>query len=61
MNIHTERLRAVNANWNSDSWNLNANELHDPNEWNADHHVVSRNSYFSSAIYLVEVFILLLT
>lgn len=48
MSTYTERLRAVNANWNDDGWNLNAYELHDRNEWNADNHVVSRNSYFSS-------------
>lgn len=38
---------AVNANWNDDGWNLNANPVSNPNEWNADNRVVSRYSFLS--------------
>ena len=37
-------LRAVNVNWNDDGWNVNANSVENPNEWNADNRVFSRNS-----------------
>ena len=42
--------RAVNVNWNGDGWNVNANLVTNPNEWNAGHHVVSRNYSVSLAI-----------
>lgn len=38
---------AVNANWNDDGWNVNANPVSNPNEWNAGNHVVSRYSFLS--------------
>lgn len=34
-------LRAVNANWNDDGWNFNANPL--DNDWNDNNRFVSRN------------------
>ena len=43
MVYRTNVLRAVNANWNDDGWNLNANSVENPNEWNAGNRVVSRN------------------
>ena len=51
-------LRAVNANWNVDNgyWNVNANSVENPNEWNADNRVFSRN-YCISPVYLAGVFI----
>jgi hypothetical protein len=41
----------VNANWNgaNDGWNVNANEVDNPNTWNAGNQVVSRNYIFSPA------------
>lgn len=36
-------LRAVNVNWNDNGWNVNANSVENPNEWNADNRVFSRN------------------
>jgi len=42
-------LWAVNVNWNSDGWNVNANSVANPNEWNDGCQVFSRNCYFSSA------------
>lgn len=36
-------LRAVNVNWNDDGWNVNANSVENPNKWNADKQVFSRN------------------
>ena len=36
-------LRAVNVNWYDGGWNVNANELDDPNEWNDGNQVFSRN------------------
>ena len=41
-------LRAVNANWNGDGWNVNANEVSNPNAWNAGNQVFSRNYNFFS-------------
>ena len=37
----------VNANWNSDGWNLNVYSVENPNEWNADNQIISRNYCFS--------------
>ena len=44
----TNVLWAVNANWNADNggWNVEANSVTNPNRWNADNQVVSRNSIF---------------
>lgn len=36
-------LRAVNVNWNDDGWNVNANSVENPNRWNADNRIFSRN------------------
>jgi hypothetical protein len=44
-------LRAVNCNWNDDGWNLNANEVDNPNEWNAGNQVFSRNLSISPVIW----------
>lgn len=49
------KLWAVNANWNDDGWNLNANSVENPNDWNADNQVFSCYSRLSSA-YTAEVF-----
>ena len=40
-------LWAVNCNWNDDGWNVNANSVEDPNKWNDDNQVFSRNSDIS--------------
>jgi hypothetical protein len=48
-------LWAVNANWNDDGWNVNANSIDNPNDWNADNQVFSRN-YFLSPTPVVGVF-----
>lgn len=40
---------AVNCNWNGDDWNVNANSVENPNEWNSGNQVFSRNSYISPA------------
>ncbi|OGY43204.1 MAG: hypothetical protein A2820_01005 [Candidatus Buchananbacteria bacterium RIFCSPHIGHO2_01_FULL_40_35] len=47
----------MNANWNSDNgcWNVNANSVEVPNEWNAGNQVLSRY-YFLSSAFLAEVF-----
>jgi hypothetical protein len=37
-------LRTVNVNWNDDGWNVNANDVTNPNTWNDDNQVFSRNS-----------------
>mgnify|MGYP001560704424 CR=1 FL=1 len=34
-------LRTVNVNWNDDGWNVNANSVEHPNEWNAGNQVFS--------------------
>ena len=39
-------LRAVNVNWNGDGWNVNANSVENPNEWNAGNRVFSRYCCF---------------
>ena len=41
-------LRAVNANWNGDGWNVNANAVSNPNAWNDGNQVFSRNYHFFS-------------
>lgn len=48
---------AVNANWNSDGWNVNANSVENPNEWNAGNAVFSRYSFLSSAAMAEVLFI----
>jgi hypothetical protein len=40
-------LRAVNVNWNDAGWNVNANSVENPNEWNDGNQVFSRNYCFS--------------
>lgn len=52
MALGTKRLWAVNANWNADNdgWNVNANSVDNPNRWNADNQVVSRNSSVSPTL-----------
>lgn len=35
---------AVNANWNSDSWNVKAFSVESPRGWHFDSQVFSRNS-----------------
>lgn len=53
----TRVLRAVNVNWNDDGWNVNANSVENPNEWNADNQVFSRNCYFSPQFVVGEFFV----
>ena len=55
MVLYTRILRTVNVNWNNDSWNVNANPIDNPNDWNANNQVFSRNFYFSLTDY-VRVF-----
>jgi hypothetical protein len=33
--------------WNDDGWNVNANSVENPNEWNDGNQVFSRNCWFS--------------
>src|SRR3989344_8943659 len=40
----TRVLGAVNANWNDDGWNVEANSLDNPNEWNPGNEFLSRYS-----------------
>ena len=47
-------LRAVNVNWNDDGWNVNANSVENPNEWNDGNQVFSRNCWFSPRLRLWE-------
>jgi hypothetical protein len=51
-------LRAVNVNWNANygNWNVNANSIENPNEWNSDNRVFSRN-YCVSPAYFAGVFV----
>ena len=44
----TGDLRAVNVNWNDDGWNVNANAVTNPNEWNDGNQVFSRNCRMTS-------------
>jgi hypothetical protein len=44
---NTGTLRAVNVNWNDDGWNVNANSVENPNDWNDGNQVFSRNYCFS--------------
>lgn len=44
---------AVNANWNDDGWNVNANSVENPNRWNAGNQVLSRY-YFLSQLFSKE-------
>ena len=43
----TTWLWAVNANWNDDGWNVEANSVDNPNRWNAGNQVMSRYSFLS--------------
>ncbi len=47
-------LRAVNVNWNDDGWNVNANSVENPNEWNDGNQVFSRNCWFSPRLKVGE-------
>ncbi|MBI3442320.1 MAG: hypothetical protein HY007_00935 [Candidatus Sungbacteria bacterium] len=47
--LPVRELRAVNVNSNSDGWNVNANSVDDPNRWNDDNRVFSRNCCVSPA------------
>lgn len=49
-------LWAVNANWDDDGWNLNANSVENPNPWDAGSQVCSRYFRFSSLPTGGEVF-----
>ena len=40
-------LWAVNANWNDDGWNVEANSVSNPNEWNAGNEFLSRYPFLS--------------
>ncbi len=51
----TNVLWAVNANWNSDGLNVEANSLDNPNEWNTDNRFLSRNSIFFSPLRITVV------
>lgn len=44
-------LWAVNCNWNDDGWNVNANSVENPNDWNAGNQVFSRNSSIFSCLF----------
>jgi len=48
-------LWAVNANWNSDGLNVEANPLDNPNDWNVGNRFLSRNSLLSRPL-VVRVF-----
>lgn len=50
MVLYTRVLRAVNVNWNDNGWNVNANSVDNPNDWNDGNRVFSRNYYFSSRL-----------
>ena len=56
MTCHT-KLWAVNANWNDDGWNLNANSVENPNDWNADNLIFSRYSRLSPPSHYGGVFL----
>ncbi len=44
----SHEIWAVNANWNAgNGWNVNANSVTNPNRWNAENQVVSRNCLHS--------------
>ena len=47
-------IYAVNANRNSDGWNVNVNEFSNSNRWNVENHVSFRNYLFSPAALLWE-------
>ena len=49
-------LWAVNANWNDDGWNVNANSVENPNDWNAGNVIVSRYFLLFSSAFPAEVF-----
>lgn len=44
-------LRAVNANWNGDGWNVNANSVENPNRWNDGNQVFSPQLLFLSYLF----------
>jgi hypothetical protein len=41
----------VNVNWNGDGWNVKANSVENPDEWNAGNSVFSRNSLIFSRLF----------
>ena len=46
---------AVNANWNAgNGWNVNANPVDNPNPWNDENVVLSRNCLHSNASLIVK-------
>ncbi len=47
-------LWAVNANWNDDGWNVEANSVDNPNSWNAGNEFVSRYPFFPRSTLFVE-------
>ena len=49
------RAWAVNANWNSDGWNVNVNSVANQNTWNAGNQVLSKISSFKDPVYWVFV------
>src|SRR3989338_3023982 len=49
------RAWAVNANWNSDGWNVNVNSVANQNTWNAGNQVLSKISSFKDPAYRVFV------
>ncbi len=44
-------LCAVNANWNGDGWNLNANSVDNPNRWNDGYFIFSPQMLFFSRLF----------
>lgn len=44
-------LWSVDCNWNDDGWNVNADSVDNPNDWNDGNRVFSRNFYISLAYY----------
>jgi hypothetical protein len=50
--IYCILIWAVNANWNSDNryWNVEANSVENPNEWNQGNQVLSRYYLLSSVV-----------
>jgi hypothetical protein len=42
-------LRVVNVRWNDGGWNVNANPVSNPNEWNAGNRVFASNNWISPA------------
>src|SRR4030042_5306410 len=55
MAFGTRALRTVNVNWNDDGWNVNANSVENPNEWNDGNRVFSRNYCILLLLYAAGV------